>query len=152
MWHIRFFYHTIGCNPPFSFIGFFIILSMQYFAPAFYIFIVAVLSDILDGYLARRNKETTDFGRIADPFVDKIIVCGGFIIFVVFASDILAPWMVVVIVSREFMVNSQRGYAESKGVMIPSDVWGKVKMFLQSATVFGLLMRFAFSSTGIFLC
>lgn len=131
-------------------IGFFIILSMQCYAAAFYVFIIAVLSDILDGYLARRNKETTDFGRIADPFVDKIIVCGGFIIFVLYAQQMLAPWMVVVIVSREFMVNSLRGYAESKGVMFPSDVWGKLKMFLQSATVCGLLMMFAFFSEIVF--
>lgn len=123
---------------------FFIILSFKYFDAAFYVFIVAVLSDILDGYLARKNGEVTDFGRIADPFVDKIIICGGFIIFVLFAQHMLAPWMVVLIVSREFMVNSLRGYAESKGVEFPSDVWGKLKMFLQSATVCGLLVYFAF--------
>lgn len=125
---------------------FFILLSFELFAISFYVFIIAVLSDFLDGYLARRNKEMTDFGRIADPFVDKIIVCGGFIIFVLFAQDILAPWMVVLIVSREFMINSLRGYAESKGVVFPSDVWGKLKMFLQSATVCGLLLLFAFFS------
>ena len=125
-------------------IVFFVTLSFSLFDISFYIFIVAVISDFFDGYLARRNKEVTDFGRIADPFVDKIIICGGFIIFVLFAQDILAPWMVVLIVSREFMINSLRGFAESKGVVFPSDVWGKLKMFLQSATVCGLLLLFAF--------
>ncbi|MGR3317773.1 MAG: CDP-diacylglycerol--glycerol-3-phosphate 3-phosphatidyltransferase [Candidatus Anammoxibacter sp.] len=125
-------------------IVFFVTLSFRLFDISFYIFIVAVISDFFDGYLARRNKEVTDFGRIADPFVDKIIICGGFIMFVLFAQDILAPWMVILIVSREFMINSLRGFAESKGVIFPSDVWGKVKMFLQSATVCGLLLYFAF--------
>lgn len=132
-------------------IVFFVVLSFQIYSVSFYIFIIAVLSDFLDGYLARRNKEVTDFGRIADPFVDKIIICGGLIIFVLFAQHILAPWMVVLIVSREFMVNSLRSYAESKGVAFPSDVWGKLKMFLQSATVCGLLLLFAFfDNIGVF--
>lgn len=122
------------------------VLSFQLFFISLCIFVIAALSDVLDGYLARKNKEVTDFGRIADPFVDKIMVCGALIIFVLFAQDILNPWMVVLIVSREFMINSLRGFAESKGVTFPSDVWGKIKMLLQSATVCGLLLLFTFFS------
>lgn len=132
-------------------IVFFIVLSFKLFIPALFIFIVAVLSDILDGYLARKKGLITDFGRIADPFVDKIIVCGGFIIFVLFAQHIIAPWMVVIIVSREFMINSLRGYAESKGVVFPSDTWGKLKMFLQSFTLGLTLLLFAFLKENPFI-
>jgi CDP-diacylglycerol---glycerol-3-phosphate 3-phosphatidyltransferase len=100
----------------------------------FLIFFIAGLTDWFDGYFARRWNVTTTFGRIADPFADKIMISGSFVLFVPLGQEILpiAPWMVVAILAREYLVTSIRGYAESTGVAFPSSIWGKGKMLLQS--------------------
>ncbi len=110
---------------------------------AFWLFIVAALSDILDGYLARKQNQVTSFGRILDPFVDKILVCGGFILLLgpgyhdSSGTSVtgLAPWMVVVMIAREFLVTSLRGFSEAAGTPYAANLWGKVKMLLQSITI-----------------
>lgn len=124
-------------------IVFFIFLSYRYYNVALGSFLFAWLTDWLDGYLARKKGLLTDFGRIADPFVDKIIVCGGFILLIQHAHDIIPPWMVVVIVAREFLVNSLRSYSESKGIEFGATIWGKAKMFVQSLTISLILLFFA---------
>ena len=110
---------------------------------AFYIFIIAAVSDILDGYLARKQNQVTSFGRILDPFVDKSLVCGGFVLLLgsgfIDANgrnvNGLAAWMVVIIISRELLVSGLRGFYEAKGTPYGSNMWGKVKMVVQSTTV-----------------
>jgi CDP-diacylglycerol--glycerol-3-phosphate 3-phosphatidyltransferase len=111
---------------------------------ALVIFFVAVVTDWLDGYLARKWDLSTDLGRIVDPFVDKVIICGAFIIFIHIAKDVIAPWMVIVIVAREFFVSSIRGFSESKGVKFASNIWGKTKMFIQSWTICALILYYAY--------
>jgi CDP-diacylglycerol--glycerol-3-phosphate 3-phosphatidyltransferase len=109
----------------------------------FWIFIVAAVSDILDGYLARRQNQVTSFGRILDPFVDKILVCGSFVLLLgdgfVDSSGVnvtgLSAWMVVLIVARELLVSGLRGFAESRGTPYAANYWGKAKMVVQSVTV-----------------
>jgi CDP-diacylglycerol--glycerol-3-phosphate 3-phosphatidyltransferase len=123
---------------------FFVLLSYCYYIPALLAFIIAWSTDWLDGYLARKKGLLTDFGRIADPFVDKIIVCGGFILLIQHARGILPSWMVVVIVAREFLVNSLRSYSESKGIEFGANVWGKAKMFVQSFTISLILLFSAY--------
>lgn len=107
------------------------------FQLAFWLFIVTALSDILDGWLARRGNLITTFGRIADPFVDKVLIVGSMIFLATMSwSRVYFPaWIVVVIVAREFLVTSIRGWAESQGHKFPADSWGKVKMFLQCFAV-----------------
>jgi len=110
---------------------------------AFWLFIVVAVSDVLDGWLARRGKHVTAFGRIADPFVDKVLVLGTMIFLAVmpWSREFFPAWVVVVILSREFLVTGIRGYVESLGAQFPSDVFGKVKMFTQCfavGVVFGL--------------
>lgn len=122
---------------------FFVLLSYKLFDPALATFFLAVLTDWFDGYYARKKGLLTDLGRIADPFVDKVIICGGFIIFIHICKDIIAPWMVIVIVAREFFVSSIRGYSESKGVPFASNIWGKSKMFLQSLAICILILYLA---------
>lgn len=102
------------------------------------IFIVAGLSDILDGYLARRWNAVTPFGRVMDPFVDKVLVLGTFMLLAgpgladgSMASGV-AAWMVVVMFARELLVTSLRGVLEGMGRPFPADRFGKAKMFLQS--------------------
>jgi len=124
-------------------IVFFVLLTYRYFNIAFVIFLIAAATDWLDGYLARKWELSTDLGRLVDPFVDKVIICGTFIIFVNVAADIIAPWMVITIVAREFLVSSIRGFSESKGVKFASNIWGKTKMFIQSWTICAMLLYYA---------
>ena len=110
---------------------------------AFWLFIIAAVSDILDGYVARRQNQVTALGRILDPFVDKILVGGAFILFLGtgFVDDNgrnvtgLAAWMVVVIISRELLVSGLRGFSEAEGKAYAANAWGKAKMVTQSITV-----------------
>ncbi|MBX3467363.1 MAG: CDP-diacylglycerol--glycerol-3-phosphate 3-phosphatidyltransferase [Planctomycetes bacterium] len=107
------------------------------------IFVTAAISDILDGHIARRWGLQTDFGRIVDPFADKVIVCGAFVQLVPFREAQIASWMVVVILARELLVDGLRGFAESRGVAFPAMASGKLKMTLQSACISWILFALA---------
>ncbi|MGQ0553040.1 MAG: CDP-diacylglycerol--glycerol-3-phosphate 3-phosphatidyltransferase [Planctomycetota bacterium] len=100
-------------------------------------FVLAVATDALDGYYARKLGLLTDFGRIADPVVDKILVAGGFIFLTAcdWARDLVPVWMVVLIISREFLVTSLRGFIEARGVAFPARWDGKLKMILQCIAI-----------------
>jgi CDP-diacylglycerol--glycerol-3-phosphate 3-phosphatidyltransferase len=98
-----------------------------------WLFVAVALSDILDGWLARRGNHITAFGRIADPFVDKVLVMGAMIYLAVlpWSREFFPAWVVVVILAREFLVTGIRGYVESLGHAFPADWFGKVKMLVQ---------------------
>ncbi len=115
----------------------------------FWLFIVTAVSDILDGWLARRGNHITAFGRIADPFVDKVLVLGTMIFLAVmpWSREFFPAWIVVVILSREFLVTGIRGYVESLGAQFPADNFGKVKMFTQCFAVGVVLGLYAFPWT-----
>jgi CDP-diacylglycerol--glycerol-3-phosphate 3-phosphatidyltransferase len=98
------------------------------------VFMLAAASDFLDGYLARKWKMISTFGRIADPFVDKVFICGSFI-FLIPISPLVQPWYVVVIIMREFLVSGLRSFLESRGVAFGAGMGGKLKMVFQSVTV-----------------
>ncbi|MHC5004869.1 MAG: CDP-alcohol phosphatidyltransferase family protein [Planctomycetota bacterium] len=114
------------------------------------LFIVAAITDWLDGYLARRWEAVSVFGRIMDPFCDKVLVMGAFIYlsgprfiapewvekdaFFTMASGVY-PWMVVTILARELLVTGIRGVVESMGVEFASRWSGKWKMILQSISI-----------------
>ena len=104
---------------------------------AFGLFLVIAFTDILDGYLARKYQEVTHFGRIADPLVDKILVCGSFTYFLVMEplNGIFNAWFVVVILGREFLVAGIRGAVEAAGIPFGATFWGKQKTFVQNAAV-----------------
>lgn len=111
-------------------------------------FLVAVATDYLDGFLARRWGATSAFGRVMDPLCDKILIIGAFIYlasprFADPAGGTLSgvePWMVVVILLREFLVTSLRALAESQGQSFGASFSGKAKMIVQSAAVPVLLI------------
>ncbi len=111
---------------------------------AVWLFIASRLSDVLDGWLARRGNLITAFGRIADPFVDKVLVLGTmiFLVDLPWSQRFFPPWIVVVILAREFLVTAIRGYVEKLGVEFPADWFGKTKMFLQCSAV-GIVMGLA---------
>lgn len=104
---------------------------------AFWLFIVTAATDVLDGWLARRGNTITAFGRIADPFVDKVLVLGAMVFLAVmpWSKNLLPAWVVVVVLSREFLVTGIRGYVESLGGQFPADWFGKVKMVCQCVAV-----------------
>ncbi|MCK4342576.1 MAG: CDP-diacylglycerol--glycerol-3-phosphate 3-phosphatidyltransferase [Phycisphaerae bacterium] len=118
----------------------------------FWIFLVAALTDILDGLLARMMSSVTSFGRILDPVVDKVMVCGAFVLFAshhfwdpeqnVNITDV-QPWMVVVILTRELLVSAVRSHAEAEGQEFGASWVGKLKMFVQSFTVCFILGQLA---------
>lgn len=107
---------------------------------AFWLFLIAALSDILDGYLARRHNQITAFGRILDPFADKLLVVGAYILLLGdgFMNEKGEPvielraWMVVIVVARELLVSGLRGFNEGKGKAFGANWWGKIKMLIQS--------------------
>jgi CDP-diacylglycerol---glycerol-3-phosphate 3-phosphatidyltransferase len=113
---------------------------------AFWLFVVIASTDFLDGYLARRGNRITGFGRIADPFVDKVLVIGTMVYLAVmdWSRPWFPAWVVVVVVAREFLVTGIRGYVESKGLEFPADWFGKVKMVIQCIAIGVVLGLFAF--------
>ncbi|MEZ6195016.1 MAG: CDP-alcohol phosphatidyltransferase family protein [Planctomycetota bacterium] len=115
--------------------------------------IAATASDALDGYIARRDNTVTAFGRVADPFVDKIIVCGSFVLLLGIEESavFIKPWMVVLILFREFLVTGIRGYMESVGIDFGADMAGKIKMVVQSILVGFLIGVVAFREDPVWL-
>lgn len=105
------------------------------------LFLVAAFTDILDGYLARRRRIVSDFGRIADPFADKVLICGALIFLSATrgVAEIIPPWVVVIVVAREFLVTGLRGYLEAHGTAFAARFIGKLKMLLQCFVVGGSL-------------
>jgi CDP-diacylglycerol---glycerol-3-phosphate 3-phosphatidyltransferase len=112
----------------------------------FWLFLLIAFSDYLDGYLARRGNHITAFGRIADPFVDKVLVIGTMIYLAVldWSEEWFPAWIVVLVVAREFLVTGIRGYVESQGLAFPADWFGKVKMIVQCIAIGVVLGLFAF--------
>lgn len=97
------------------------------------LFVVAVLTDVLDGWIARHYQLITQWGRIMDPFVDKFITSGVFVFLLPYPQSGVIPWMVVIVLGREMLVTSLRGFLEQRGADFSAEVSGKVKMFLQCA-------------------
>jgi CDP-diacylglycerol--glycerol-3-phosphate 3-phosphatidyltransferase len=96
---------------------------------------ITVNSDWLDGYLARKYGWESDFGRIADPFVDKITIVGALICLTALAGEIVRPWMVVLVAGREFLVTGIRSFVEAKGMKFGAKFLGKMKYAIQATVV-----------------
>ncbi|NQT20265.1 MAG: CDP-diacylglycerol--glycerol-3-phosphate 3-phosphatidyltransferase [Planctomycetes bacterium] len=99
------------------------------------IFIIAAFTDLVDGWYARKYQMVTDFGRVADPFADKILVCGALVFLLVKKDSPVRDWMVVIIIAREFLVSGMRSLAESKGIPFGATYWGKFKALSQNFAV-----------------
>lgn len=112
-----------------------LLIQWQWFLSAMIVFIVAASTDWMDGYWARKYGQVTKLGRIFDPFVDKIIICGAFIALVAIADSGIRPWMAVLVVGRELLVTSLRGIIEGAGKDFSATAIGKWKMVLQCVAV-----------------
>ena len=102
------------------------------------LFLVTALTDMLDGYLARRRKQVTTLGRLLDPIADKLLVSSALISLV--WLNMVAAWMVVIIIGREFAVSGLRSIAAHEGFSINVSPLGKGKMVTQVAAVVGILL------------
>jgi CDP-diacylglycerol--glycerol-3-phosphate 3-phosphatidyltransferase len=121
-----------------AFILFALISANGYWLTSAFLFVFAASTDALDGYLARRFQQVTVLGRILDPFVDKVIVCGSFIFLLEKQSEPhsgVTAWMVIAIIGREMLVSSLRGILEQQGKDFSASVSGKIKMALQCVAV-----------------
>ena len=94
---------------------------------------LAGLSDWLDGMLARKLNKISVFGQLMDPLADKILVCSAFVSFA--AIKVVPAWIVIAIISREFVVTGLRLLASQKGKVLPAGPWGKHKMVWQTLTI-----------------
>ena len=102
------------------------------------IFGLAVLTDYLDGYLARRRNEVTRLGILLDPLADKLLTAAAFLSLV--ELDAVPAWMVMIILGREFVVTGLRNVAAGRGLLIPASGLGKGKMVAQVVSIFLLLL------------
>lgn len=123
------------------------------------LFIVAALTDALDGYLSRRWNVVSVFGRVMDPFADKVLVVGAFMFLAgpAFLAEIkgqhlqlsgVMPWMAVLVLARELLVTSIRGVVEGRGGNFSASFSGKAKMIVQSAAIPTVLLAIAIFDVG----
>ena len=103
------------------------------------IFVAASLTDLLDGKIARKYNLVTNFGKFMDPLADKLLVCSALICMVELKQ--LPVWMVIVIISREFIISGFRLVASDKGVVIAASYWGKWKTTFQMIGVVLLILN-----------
>ena len=110
--------------------------TLRYVAAA--IFIIASPTDMLDGKIARKYNLVTNFGKFMDPLADKLLVCSALICLVELKE--LPAWMVIVIISREFIISGFRLVASDNGVVIAASYWGKFKTTFQMIAVVLLIL------------
>ena len=118
---------------------------------ALVVFVVASITDFLDGSIARRRKLITNFGILMDPLADKILICSAFIAFVghdVVGKTYVQAWMVIVIVARELAITGLRLLAASKQVVLAAEGYGKHKTGSQIACIIGVLVLLSYPDWG----
>ncbi len=104
---------------------------------ALLIFIVASVTDALDGNIARKYNLVTNFGKFMDPLADKLLVCSALIAFV--DMDIIPTWIVMIIIAREFIISGFRLVASDNGIVIAAGIWGKLKTVCQMVMIIVLI-------------
>jgi CDP-diacylglycerol--glycerol-3-phosphate 3-phosphatidyltransferase len=125
----------------------------------FVLFVIAGLTDLFDGYAARKLNVASKFGRIVDPLADKILICGAFIVFAIIgqpklfnltaAQNAIVQWgFVAIIILREATVTIIRQWSESRGIKFPATWSGKLKMFVQAFAVGTVLVKMAHVQTA----
>ena len=129
-------------------IPFYIALFMLDFTAHYYyavaLFIIASITDFVDGYIARNRNLITTFGKFADPLADKMLVCAALLCFM--SIDRIGVWALFIILAREFAVTGLRAAIAAAGVVLAAGIWGKAKTFVQMTT----LIYLHFEASGIF--
>ena len=114
------------------------------------IFIVASLTDLLDGKIARKYNLVTNFGKFMDPLADKLLVCAALVCLV--ELEQLPAWMVIVIVSREFIISGFRLVAAEQGIVIAASYWGKFKTTFQMIAIILMIVDLKVLNPVTWLC
>src|SRR6266566_434824 len=104
------------------------------------IFLAASLTDLLDGYFARKRGQITTLGALLDPVADKLLISSAFISLVQLQPELVPAWMAVIIIGREFAVSGLRNIASTQGFTINASPWGKIKMATQVAAITLLIL------------
>lgn len=112
------------------------------------IFIVASLSDMVDGKLARKYNLITDFGKFMDPLADKLLTCSAMIAMI--SLNLIPSWVVIVIIAREFTISGFRLIASDNGKVIAANMWGKVKTTVQMIMIIYLIVKVAANWDSLF--
>ena len=102
------------------------------------LFAVAALTDLLDGYIARRSKQVTKMGILLDPIADKLLVISALIVLVDMGP--VTAWLAIIIIAREFIITALRVVALSKDIVIPAEMGGKIKVVAQIASILILFL------------
>jgi CDP-diacylglycerol--glycerol-3-phosphate 3-phosphatidyltransferase len=119
----------------------FVLIPLEQYIAAMIVFVVAASTDWIDGWWARKYGQVTKLGRMFDPFVDKIIICGTLIFLAAeWPASGIAPWMAVVVMGREMLVTAIRGFIEQQGGDFSAALSGKLKMVFQCAAVVASLL------------
>lgn len=126
----------------------FCLIPWHFYWSAMVVFLIAVSTDWVDGYWARRYGQVTKLGRVFDPVVDKFIICGAFILLVAEPGSGIRAWMAVLVVGREMLVTALRTFIEQSGGDFSAKMAGKVKMVLQCVAVVASLLALTFSPQG----
>ena len=104
------------------------------------LFILAMITDGLDGYLARRHKQITTLGMLLDPLADKLMITAAYILLVAYTPGVVKPWIAVVIIGREFLVSGLRSIAASEGFTIEASEIGKLNTVIQIVSVVAAIL------------
>lgn len=115
-------------------------LNAGYVAWAIVIFVVASLTDQLDGYLARKNNQVTTFGKLMDPLADKILTISALICLLEIKADFVNSWVVMIIIARELIVTGIRQLAMGENTVIAASKWGKAKTVSQMVAIIGVML------------
>lgn len=102
------------------------------------VFVIASITDMLDGRIARSRNLVTNFGKIMDPLADKVLVYAAFCLFI--EKGVMPGWMLIIILAREFAVSGMRTVAASQGTVVAAGMTGKIKTVLQMFAVIFLLL------------
>lgn len=127
----------------------FVLIPLEAYIAAMIVFIIAAATDWVDGYWARRYGQVTKLGRVFDPFVDKIIICGAFIFLVAEPNSGIKAWMAVVVVGREMLVTALRGFIEQSGGDFSAKMAGKLKMVFQCLAVAVSLLVLSYAENDV---
>ncbi|CDF57966.1 CDP-diacylglycerol--glycerol-3-phosphate 3-phosphatidyltransferase [Thermobrachium celere] len=123
---------------------FFLLVKMPYGnLTATSIFIIAALTDTLDGYIARSRNQITKFGKFLDPLADKLIVTAALVALVELKK--IPSWLVIIILAREFAITGLRAVAASEGNVIAASNWGKLKTITQIIAIIAALIEMKFN-------
>jgi len=116
------------------------LLKSEYYSIALIIFLIAAFTDYLDGYLARRLNKVSETGKVMDQVADKILVTS---VFLALMNEI-PLWLVVTVIIRDSWVNGLRILSAKKGIIVPANIWGKMKTVLQFVLILTIMVERTF--------